>query len=168
LNIFWGNLVFRFNLQSVLEHRKSLEKNFQKELAVLKRVLLQERRKIRNLQRGKQSFLRELRERQKKSLSASEILLYVRFIEHLSSEIDKQKRKIFEVEKKCNQRREDLIEATKKRKILEVLKERGFEAYRYQMMKREQDFLNEVGIYRFHSHRRFSTRHEESIQERDE
>jgi len=159
--------VFRFNLQAVFEYRKSLEKTIQKELSVLKRVLLQERRKIRNLQKGKHSLLKELRERQKISLSASEILLYVRFIEQLSNDIDKQKRKIFEVEKKCDQRRDDLIEATKRRKVLEILKERGFEAYKHQMMKREQDFLDEVAIYGFHSHRRFSPRHDEDIRERD-
>jgi flagellar export protein FliJ len=55
-----------------------------------------------------------------------------------------------ESEKKYAQKRDDLIEAVKKRKTIENLKEKGLATYSRKLLKLDQDFLDEVSICRFH------------------
>jgi len=61
-----------------------------------------------------------------------------------------QQGKVKESEIKYAQKRDDLIEAVKKRKTIENLREKGLAAFSRKMLKLDQDFLDEVGICRFH------------------
>ncbi len=60
-----------------------------------------------------------------------------------------QQEKVKESEKKYAQKRDDLIEAVKKRKTIENLKEKGLAAFSRKMLKLDQDFLDEVADLSF-------------------
>jgi len=61
-----------------------------------------------------------------------------------------QQEKVKDSEKKYAQKRDVLIEAVKKRKTIENLKEKGLATYSRELLKLDQDFLDEVAICRFH------------------
>jgi flagellar FliJ protein len=67
----------------------------------------------------------------------------------LSRDIEKQEERVLDVEKRFDEKREDLIEAIKKRKVIEKLKEKSFKLYQQEITKKEQDFMNEVAINQF-------------------
>ena len=77
------------------------------------------------------------------------MFLYLPFIEQLSKDIEKQKKNILELENDVEQKRQDLVGATKKKKTLEKLKDKGLKTYKQEMTKNEQEFLNEVAVNRF-------------------
>jgi len=154
LKIAFNNLknylvMYKFNLEPVLNQRKFVEENLQKELAVLKKLLADEKKMLANFKKAENEVLGELQQRKEESSTISDILLYVSFIEQLSRDIEKQEKRVFDAEKRFDQKREDLIEAMKKRKILEKLKEKRLELYQQEVIKKERDFLNEVGINMF-------------------
>ena len=142
--------MYKFSLEPVLNQRKLIEENLQKELAVFKKSLAEEKRKLRTYKRTKDKFLRKLQQKREESITISEMLLYVRFIERLSRDLEKQREKVLEVEKELDQKREALIEAMKNRKTLEKLKEKEWKTFRQQLTKKELDFLDEAAINRFH------------------
>jgi len=126
-----------------------MEENLQRELAVLKELLLVEQQKLKDYKNNRSALLGELEQKQSHGVAISEISLYVRFIEQLSGNMTKQEETVRIVQEQVDKKRQDLIEATKKKKILERLKEKALRAYEQLLRKKEEDFLNEVGINQF-------------------
>ena len=141
--------MYNFNLESVLNHRKLIEENLQKELAILRLSRVDEREKLGKYKESRSKFLEELKRKQEEGTTISDVFLYLPFIEQLSKDIEKQKKNVLELENDVEQKRLDLVEATKKKKTLEKLKEKGLKAYKEEITKNEQEFLNEVAVNRY-------------------
>ncbi|MBL7202914.1 MAG: flagellar export protein FliJ [Desulfobacteraceae bacterium] len=138
--------MYKFSLEPVLRHRKLLEEDLQKDFAVFKRHLLDERERLSNLEQVKNRFSGELQEKQVNSISVSDILLYTDFLQQVSKEIEKQSEKILEAEKSVDQKREELIGAMKNRKMIDRLREKGLKAHVQELSKKEQNLMNEAAI----------------------
>ena len=141
--------MYTFKLEPLLNHRRYREEVLQKELADLKKHLAEEKEKLRGLRTRKRKFLLQLQNKQKAGRSASEIKLYLNFIEHLSKKVAIQNQRVQSAEQGFNLKRKDLIQAMKKRKILDKLKEKGQQAYQQEWLKKERDFMDEVAGNQF-------------------
>jgi flagellar FliJ protein len=95
----------------------------------------------------------ELHQRQKKGGMVSGLILYFRYLDRLTADIDKQKRRVVQTKKRFEQKRRELLEILKKRKTLEKLKEKGFNTFQQQQLKKERDLLDEVAATRFNAKR---------------
>jgi flagellar FliJ protein len=91
----------------------------------------------------------QLQEKQIDGRPASEIKLYVDFVEQLSKEMETQRQKVLEAERNFSIKRLDLVAAMKKRKILDRLKEKGLQAYEQEQLKKERSFMDEVAGHQF-------------------
>lgn len=138
--------MYKFSLEPVLKYRKLLEDDLQKDFAVLKRQLLDERERLSNFEQVRDRFSGELQKKQVKSISVSDILLYADFIQQVSKEMKKQSEKILEAEKSVDQKREELIGAMKNRKTIDRLREKGLKAHVQELSKKEQNLMNEAAI----------------------
>ena len=141
--------MYNFNLEPVLKNRKLVEENLQKELAVLKLLLVNERERLQTYKESRSKFLVELQRKQEQGTTISDVFLYLPFIEQLSKDIEKQNKTVSDLENDVEQKRQDLVEATKKKKTLEKLKDKVLKAFKQEMIKKEQEFLNEVAVNRF-------------------
>jgi flagellar protein FliJ len=141
--------MYKFNLQPLLNHRKHIEENLDKELGQVKRAVNNEKRRLENIVKEKIKYREELHKKQGDGKKVNEIILCFNYLDKLSKDIDEQKRCLKDVEKKYNIIRSELIEAMKKRKTLEKLKEKEMKAFNYSEMKVEQDIMNEVAANRF-------------------
>ena len=140
---------YRFNLEPVLNHRRLVEETLQKDLAILKISLIDENERLITYEESRVKLLEELQQIQKEGTTTSDILLYLPFIEQVSKDIERQKKRVLELEKKVEQNLKDLLEATKNKKALQKLKEKAFKTYNQKLIKNEQDFLNEVAVSQF-------------------
>ena len=141
--------MYKFLLEPVLNHRSFIVENLQKELAILEKILSGEKRNLRSYKKAKYEFLSELQKKEEEGVTISEIVLYSSFVERLSMDIIEQRERIVEAVRKVDLKRDDLIEAMKKMKMLDKLKEKERKAYRQEVMKKEQRFLDEVATNRF-------------------
>ena len=141
--------MYKSTLEPVLMHRKMVEENLQRELAVLKEALTAEKQKLQMERNRKSECIAELRQREKEGTSVSDILLYMPFIRQMSKNIERQEERVRTAEKLVRQKREDLVEATKRKKVLEKVKEKALEAYNQTLGRKEQNFLDEMGICGF-------------------
>jgi len=139
----------RFNLEPVLNHRRLVEETLQKDLAILKISLIDENERLITYEESRVQLLEELQQIQKEGTTTSDILLYLPFIEQVSKDIERQKKRVLELEKQVEQNLKDLLEATKNKKALQKLKEKAFKTYNQKLIKNEQDFLNEVAVSQF-------------------
>jgi flagellar protein FliJ len=138
--------MYKFSLEPVLKYRKLLEEDLQKDFAILKRQLLDEKVRLSNFEQVRDRFRGELQQKQMKNFNVSDILLYTDFLQEVSKEIEKQSKKILEAEKRVDQKREELVGAMKNRKIIDRLREKGLKAHVQELSKKEQDLMNEAAI----------------------
>lgn len=139
----------RFQLEAVLNQRKITEEKIQKEAALINRALAGGKVKLMECRKAKDIWAEELRERQKEGITASESVLYLGFSRILSKNIEKQRERVAELERKMEAKRQDLNEAVKNRKALEKLKEKKEKAYLEEVYKAEQKLVNEISTSRF-------------------
>ena len=141
--------MYRFNLEPLLNHRRYLEEVLQKELANLKIRLVAETDKLWVLREKKRKTALQLQEKQTDGRPASEIKLYVDYLEQLLKEMEAQRKKALEAERLFSLKRQDLVAAMKKRKILDRLKAKGLQAYEQEQLKKERNFMDEVAGHQF-------------------
>ena len=138
--------MYKFSLEPVLKYRKLLEEDLQKDFAVLKRQLLDEKVRLSNFEQVRDRFSGELQQKQVKSISVSDILLYTDYLQEVSKEIKKQSKRILEAEKSVDQKREELVGAMKNRKTIDRLREKGLKSHVQELSKKEQNLMNEAAI----------------------
>ncbi len=138
--------MYKFSLEPVLKYRKLLEEDLQKDFAVLKRQLLDERGRLSNYEQVRDRFSEELQQKQMKNICVSDILLYSDYLQQVSKEIEKQLEKILEAEKNVDQKREELVGAMKNRKMIDRLREKGLKGHVQELSKKEQDLMNEAAV----------------------
>ena len=146
--------MYKFTLQSLLNHREFIEETFQKELTQFKILLAYEKKKLKNYEKNMDRLIVKLQQKQKEGITVYENSLYFNFLIRSEKELDKQRDIVLDFKRKFDQKRNDLIEAMKGRKTLEKLKENRLKAYNYKLMKNEQDFLNETSINMFNRNSR--------------
>ena len=140
--------MYRFKLQALLNHRRHQEEVCQKELAEAQRDLSDAQEKLRCIKRDKRDNIQKLQAMQNERHNASEVLLFINYIEQLSRELDSQSQQVHSASKHVTQKRENLIAIMKKRKTLEKLKEKGWLEYQKKMMQAERKFNDEVAATR--------------------
>jgi flagellar FliJ protein len=141
--------MYQFNLEPLLNHRRYQVEVLQKELADLKMRLDAERDKLWVLRQKKRKTVLQLQEKQTDGRSASEIKLYIDFVEQLSKKMETQRQKALEAERDFSLKRQDLVAAMKNRKILDRLKEKGLQAYEQEQLKKERSIMDEVAGHQF-------------------
>ena len=108
-----------------------------------------ERERLARLEEIKCTNLKELLQKQRDGATVSGIILYANYIKRISKDHEKQTDKVIEVEGNVNQKRGELIEAMKRRKTLDRLKEREWEAYRKEFERKDQIFMSEIAVNGF-------------------
>ncbi len=141
--------MYHFKLEPLLNHRRYQEEILQKELAGVKKRLQSEQAQLQALKKKKRQNLQLLHSRQKQGRPASELKLFVDFIDHLSAEMKAQREKITQTQRQFDSTHQALLAAMKKRKTLEKLKEKDRRAYEQSRMKKERHLLDDVAGHQY-------------------
>jgi len=138
--------MYRFNLEALLQYRIFIEKKLQKEFIILKQELYDEKEKLNACINEREKNMIEFDQKQKEGVSVSTSLLYKNFFYRLAKELKEQEFQIDKVGKRVDEKNSDLIEAIKKRKMLDKLKEKGLRSYMNKLANKEQKLIDEVAI----------------------
>lgn len=141
--------MFRFRFEQVLNVRKIAEEQVLQEFSEQVRGLELEKERLRSIRGEKAAVLAELMRRQEGSLNAGEIGIAFGYIRDLRQREVAQVVLIADREKALEGKREELAEAMKRRKIMEILRQKKFEQYWKAWNHKESVELNEQGIIRF-------------------
>lgn len=138
---------FNFRLQKLLDIRKAREREIQNNLAELVNLQNIERMKQREFEKRIASE-RELlsRKMREKRIEYKEVMIYERFVDISGKAINLAQRKINDMEPGIQIVREKLAEASKERKVVEKLKDRKWEEYKYELNReetKENDDMNQ-------------------------
>ena len=141
--------MFTFKLQSVLDHRQMIEDNIKKELAGIRQRVIDNQKKLEVLMQKEIDTAYALKKDQAQGLASDSVVAYHAYLKNLSERIFKQRQVIDDIKKEEADKQEALLEAMKKRQILEKLKEQGMDRYRKDVLDKERAFIDEIAVNQF-------------------
>jgi len=137
---------FEFRFQSVLENRRDHEEEHKKALADLTRVMDAQKNRLERMGEERAACEEEIRSQIHDGARVAHAMLFLGYLAKLAGEIETQQRIATQVARKTEEKRQDLIEAVKERRILERLSERERLGFLKQVEKAEQQFLDQISL----------------------
>jgi flagellar FliJ protein len=141
--------VFIFKLQSVLEHRKTMEEMALREFSDATVKLNSERMAMAILTEKEALLIEQWRKLAGQPAKAPDFSLYAEYIKRIQQSRRDQAIIIIAAEDEVERRRVALLAVVKERKILETLKEKQHQAYERWMAGRERKTMDEIAILKF-------------------
>ena len=141
--------MYRFNLQVLLDYRKRIEEGLQIELSLIQRELENAKQALLSSRQEKAHYEEELAEREAREVNLQESILYRDYLKGVRRKIKEQSDRVSTVKIEFDKKQEELLAATKNRKVLEKVKEKHAREFLQEVQKQERAFVDEVGIRRF-------------------
>jgi flagellar export protein FliJ len=138
--------MFNFRMQTVLDVRKTLEDKIISEFSEQQKELQHEMESLRIIQQQKAEQIDSLRNIKDKKVPVSEIVMRSACIKKCQGEEATQKETVRNVTKKVDKKRAELLEATKKKKAMEICKAKHFEKYQAEERILERTTTDELVI----------------------
>ena len=134
-----------FRFQRLLEVKESFEAARKIALGEAMAVLTRELRALADLQRTRAAHLQAAQGQAVAVLDPPLLGLSARYLQRLEREIGEQEQHLRQVEAIVADKRGQLIEAQRQRRVYEMLKERAWESHQRQSKRQQQIQLDEVG-----------------------
>ncbi len=140
---------FRFKFQTLLAHHRRVEDQRQRDLAQLLRTRMILHDQIRDMQ----DTIRESKQSMADGLVGNVDLIrvgqFARYSGHAAARARQIVVKLASLENKVEEARASLLEATKQRKALELLRDKHEAKWRYEQNRRETNELDELASTRY-------------------
>lgn len=141
--------MFKFRLEKILNLRERLEDLKKNEYGIAKKKLLDAIHKRDMMVAKKESLIEEM-----KTLDGSIELLkkrneYTKYIDYLKEVIEKMEQNITILTLEAEEKRKELEEAVKDRKILDKFKDKEKEKWRREEIRLENAITNEIVSYKY-------------------
>jgi len=140
--------MFHFKLQPVLDYRKQIEEQFLSEFADTKRRLNYEKERLELLENKKKDLITQLESMGEGDVTVADISLCQSYLERMRDEEICQCKVVVRLDEELENKRIKLVDAIKKRKVLEIIKEKKTEEYKTNLIYNERKELDEFGVSR--------------------
>jgi flagellar FliJ protein len=141
--------MFKFEFQQVLDFRKSIEEKRLVEHSDQQKEVNKERLALAQLRKKKTELTAQFLRIQEQGMQATDAALYVSYIQHVNERERLQQDAVGKAEALLEEKKAALLEAVKKRKAMERLKEKRFAEHRSAAAAKERRNLDEFGIRSF-------------------
>jgi len=141
--------MFNFRLQSVLNYRKQLEEKVVSEFADTKRQFDCEKEILKKSKKERLNLISTLSGMEGAKLCTADISAYFLYINYIKHKEMYHEEVISGIERELEEKRLELVDAIKKRRILEMVREKKLEEYRIYLISKERKELDELGTSRY-------------------
>ena len=134
----------KFRFETLLKVHKNRENLLQKQLGdILAHKQKQQNRQdfLKNTRKNK---INQVNQRMTQDTTINTHFLYDMFFKGNSFQNNRQETIISEIDTRAEAKREELVEASRKRRTMEILKDRDVEQYRSKLAKMETESMDEI------------------------
>ncbi len=132
-----------------MDYRKNIEEKKLNEFSEKKHELELEELKLQSIIKEWTDLIGELRKMQNKALPVGDIARYIAYIDQVKENENKQKIKIALVSEQLEVKRIELIDAIRKSKIMEKMKQRHIKEYEAVARALEQKNSDEMAVLKY-------------------
>lgn len=144
--------MYRFNLQVLLDYRKRVEEGIQIELSHIQRGFEREKKQLIAFEEEKNHYKDELAKREEKRIDVEEGMLYRDYLKGMRIKIRKQRDMVAKILSELDTKQNELLSATKKRKVLETIRANDWKRFVKVLARREGMVMDEIGIRKYTRH----------------
>ncbi|HPL62829.1 MAG TPA: flagellar export protein FliJ [Syntrophales bacterium] len=141
--------MFKFEFQQVLDFRKNVEERRLVEHSDQQKEVKKERLALAQLRKKKTQLTAQFLRIQEEGMQASDAAHYVSYIQHVNEKERLQQEAVVKAEAVLEEKKAALLEAVKKRKAMERLREKRLAEHRSAQAAKERRNLDEFGIRSF-------------------
>jgi len=141
--------MFQFRFQSVLDYRKTLEEKRHSEFSEQREFLEKRIAGLESLRAERSRQMETLRAMDRVKVSPSDISYLSSYILSLREQETREEDVISQMRTALEEKRKELVEAMRQKKVMENLRERHFEEFQESEDKQENNQLDEFGVTRF-------------------
>jgi len=136
----------QFELEQVLKYRLEVERLRKQEFATAKQGFEHAHDELKQEEALAEDLSQEFSQRHSELASIDELRMYTDFFARKREEIKNRKEQLDQLSQVMNERRENLLDATKDKKVLESLKEKKAQEFKLTMEQKEQAFMDEIAV----------------------
>lgn len=140
---------YRFKLESLLKYRQLSEDKLRQELAIKMQILRRCEKQLSFMRSEKHRYAMELNQVQSSGVRGNRIFVYRNYLSGMTKQIEQQEIKRTESKKEVDEAQKDYLEARKKLKSVEKIKEKDFQRYLDEMKISEQKALDETATTQY-------------------
>ena len=142
-------MAFKYQFETILNLKIRIEDMKKGELKLALEKFEQEKEKLNRLNKEKEEQYEIFKEKQKDKFTAEDLRLFNNYINSLNKKIDYQSAVVAKEEKKVNKVREELVKASKEKKMFEKLKEKKLEEYMQEYYAQEQQVVDNIVSFKY-------------------
>ena len=134
----------KFRFETLLKVHKNRENLLQKQLGDILAHKQKQQSRQDLLKDARKNEIKLVNRRMTKDTSINTYVLYNKFFEGNYLQNNRQETIISEIDTRAEAKREELVEASRKRRTMEILKNRDLEQYRSKLAKMETESMDEI------------------------
>ncbi len=134
----------RFKFETLLQVHKNSENLLKKELGDILAHKQSQQNRSDNINSSMQKNIQEINQRMVQDLDINTYALYNNFFNGSHLQKDRQKTIASEVDLRAKTKRAELVEASRKRRTMEILKERYLTKHKNKLAKLETEAMDEI------------------------
>jgi len=139
---------FRFRFKSLLQKREYLLREAQSALAASQLRSEEIRRKLFSERKKHADAWSEWEKQQQRGLEARYFVVHARYLRSLEHELLQLESELAEAEREVERTKAEVLERDKGVKVLQKLEEQDRLSYRTAILRKEQDQLNEIAVFK--------------------
>ena len=140
----------RFRFEALLQIHKNKENLLQKELGVILTHKQTQQNRQDFLKNTRAKKINQVNQRMTQDTTIDTHFLYDMFFKGNYLQNNRQKKIISEINTRAEAKREELVEASRKRRTMEILKERDLKQYKIKLAKMETETMDEIASNHWH------------------
>jgi flagellar protein FliJ len=134
----------KFRFETLLKVHKNRENLLQKQLGDILAHKQKQQNRQDLLKDARKNEIKLVNQRMSKDTSINTYVLYNKFFDGNYLQNNRQEIIISEIDTRAEAKREELVEASRKRRTMEILKDRDLEKYRSKLAKMETESMDEI------------------------
>ena len=134
----------KFRFETLLKVHKNRENLLQKQLGDILAHKQKQQNRQDFLKDARKNEIKQVNQRMIKDTSINTYVLYNKFFDGNYLQNNRQETIISEIDTRAEAKREELVEASRKRRTMEILKDRDLEQYRSKLAKLETESMDEI------------------------
>ena len=136
--------VYKFRLQKLLDYKTKVEEEKKNKLGSAVKRLEKEKRRMAELKREFSNMQSLFHEKTSQGMAVNELKILANYIDYYKRGIKAQKVRIKMAEDYLSACREELIAATRGKRMIEKLKEMDYSKYLYEEQKKEEKLVDDL------------------------
>ena len=134
----------KFRFETLLKVHKNRENLLQKQLGDILAHKQKQQSRQDLLKDARKNEIKLVNQQMTKDTSINTYILYNKFFDSNYLQNNRQEKIISEIDTRAEAKREELVEASRKRRTMEILKDRDLEQYRSKLAKMETESMDEI------------------------